>query len=161
VLLLLQMFHKRPMAAAAGVAGSSSSATSVLDLQQDVYYKHIHDKCAALYKVQPNKPLPPGLDPQDNSEQATFTFDELYKIADALLGSEDPKDTRDLSMLLWMCQTCGRGDDARPRRICELTEPKLRCSIGECDIVQPYVDEWCSAAISLTSTRALSCQHVS
>lgn len=111
--------------------GSSRTATSITDLQQDSYYKHIYDKCAALYKVQPNKPLPPGVDPQDNSEQATFTYDELHKIADALLRSDDPKDARDLSMMLWMCMTCGRGDDARPRRLSELTEPKLRSSIGK------------------------------
>jgi hypothetical protein len=126
------MYQKRTLAAAAHVAGSSSSDTSGRLLQHDVFYKETSDKCVALYKVQPNKPLPAGVDPQDNSEQSTFTFDELVKIADDLMSSKDPKDARDLSMLLWMCMTCGRGDDARPRRLCELTEPKLRSSIGEC-----------------------------
>lgn len=119
------MYQKRAL-----INASSSSAT-VKKLQQDPFYKYTYEKCAAQYKIQPNKPLPPGVDPQDNSEQATFTYDELVKIADALLRSPEPKDARDLSMLLWMCMTCGRGDDARPRRLCELTEPKLRSSIGE------------------------------
>lgn len=121
------MYQKRALAAAA----SSSSNARALKLQDDSYYKHIYERCAALYKVQPDKPLPAGMDPQDNSEQATFTYDELLQIADEMLGSDDPKDARDFSMFLWMCMTCGRGDDARPRRLCELTEPKLRSSIGE------------------------------
>ena len=124
------MYQLRSLAAAAHIAGSHSSNSNGRLLQHDVFYKDTLDKCTALYKVQPNKPLPAGLDPQDNSEQSTFTYDELHKIADDLLSSTDFKDTRDLSMLLWMCMTCGRGDDARPRRLCELTEPKLRSSIG-------------------------------
>jgi hypothetical protein len=123
------MYQKSRLSTA---AGGASSSTACGKLQDEAFYKHTYDKCASLYKVQPNKPLPPGLDPQDNSEQATFTYDELTKICDDLLRSDDPKDARDLSTLLWMCMTCGRGDDARPRRLCELTEPKLRSVIGEC-----------------------------
>lgn len=127
------MYQKSRLTAAAGGAGSSTAYTM---LQDDAFYKHTFAKCAALYKIQPNKPLPAGLDPQDNSEQATFTYDELVKICDDLLRSEDPKAARDLSTLLWMCMTCGRGDDARPRRLCELTEPKLRSVIGEHPLAQ-------------------------
>lgn len=121
------MYRKSRLSTAAGSAGSSTAYTK---LQDDAFYHLTYAKCASLYKIQPNKPLPAGLDPQDNSEQAT-TYDELVKICDDLLRSEDPKDARDYSALLWMCMTCGRGDDARLRRLCELTEPKLRSVIGE------------------------------
>ena len=131
----MQMYQKRPLAGAANIRGAakvpdSNSTKDGPKIQDDPIYKSVYNKCKALYKIQPNKPLPPGLDPQDNSEQATFTVDELVKIADCLLSSDDPKDARDLSMLLWMCMTCGRGDDAWPRRLADLTEPKLRSSIG-------------------------------
>lgn len=125
------MYKKKALAHAAQLPGSSDPGQAH-QLQQDPLYRRTYKECQALYKVQPNQPLPQGVDPQDNSEQATFTIDELVKIQHHLLPSGDPKDARDSSMLLWMSMTCGRGDDARPRRLCELTEPKLRSSIGKC-----------------------------
>ena len=57
--------------------------------------------------------------------------DDLVKIADHMLASSKAIDARDLSMLLAMCFTAGRGDDVRERRVCELTPPLQRTCIGE------------------------------
>ncbi len=57
--------------------------------------------------------------------------DDLVKIADYSLASPKPLDARDLSMVLAMSFTAGRGDDVRERRLCELTPPLLRTCIGE------------------------------
>jgi hypothetical protein len=57
--------------------------------------------------------------------------DDLVKIADHSLASPKAIDARDLSMLLAMSFTAGRGDDVRERRLCELTPPLLRTCIGE------------------------------
>lgn len=128
----LQMYQRKRTAFDAQVEGSVDPGTKgKLQLQSNSFYRLKHEQCKALYKVEPGKPLPAGMDPQDNTEQATFTLDELVKLCDMLLVSKEWRASRDLSMLLWMCNTCGRGDDARPRRLCELTEPKHRATIGE------------------------------
>jgi hypothetical protein len=57
--------------------------------------------------------------------------DDLVKIGDHSLASSKAIDARDLSMLLAMCFTAGRGDDVRERRLCELTPPLQRTCIGE------------------------------
>lgn len=126
------MYQRKRAAFNAQVPGSVDPGTKgKLQLQSDSFYKRKYEECQALCKVQPGQPMPAGMDPQDNTEQATFTLDELVKLCNRLLVSKDWRAARDLSMLLWMCMTCGRGDDARPRRLCELTEPKRRGTIGE------------------------------
>lgn len=57
--------------------------------------------------------------------------DDLVKIADYSLASPNALEARDLSMVLAMSFTAGRGDDVRERRLCELTPPLLRTCIGE------------------------------
>jgi hypothetical protein len=52
-------------------------------------------------------------------------------MAHFLMSSRDPLDARDLSMVLAMSFTAGRGADVRERRLCELTPPLLRSCIGE------------------------------
>lgn len=117
--------------AAAALAAATSMEPKEL-LKVGGVYREMYSRCQDMFKIHRGQPLPAGLDPQDNSQQATFTRDELIKICDELLGSEDPLDARDLSMILAMCLMCGRGDDARERRLCELTEPMQRTCIGEC-----------------------------
>lgn len=143
----LQLFAHRGLAAAAGIPGSTEEAAAATTLRDNPFYSAIYKEAQAMFKIQPNKPLPAGLDPQDNSEQDTFSLDELYKLADRLLQSSDPKDARDLSMLLWMAFTCGRGDDARPRKLPELTEPKQRSSIGESAIARRCCQDMSAAAV--------------
>lgn len=57
--------------------------------------------------------------------------DQLVQMAHFLMSSRDPLDARDLSMVLAMSFTAGRGADVRERRLCELTPPLLRSCIGE------------------------------
>jgi len=57
--------------------------------------------------------------------------DELVQMADFLMSSPNATDARDMSMVLAMSFTAGRGDDVRERRLCELTPPMLRTCIGE------------------------------
>lgn len=63
--------------------------------------------------------------------RAVTSRDDLVKIADYSLASPNTLDARDLSMVLAMSFTAGRGDDVRERRLCELTPPLLRTCIGE------------------------------
>lgn len=102
--------------------------------------------CQAMYKRQrtvlPKDAAGVILDPQDRTQQATFSADEKVKIGDHLVASKEHKDTQHMAMMLLMCGTAGRGDDCRERRLCELMKPMLRTCIGgsgdhEC---------WCSAA---------------
>lgn len=57
--------------------------------------------------------------------------DQLVQMADFQMSSRDPTDARDMSMILAMSFTAGRGADVRERRLCELTPPLLRSCIGE------------------------------
>jgi len=123
---LASLYKKRGQALA--VSGQHDGGTALL---KDPIYNAAYKECQGLYKIQPNKPLPGKMDPLDNSLQDTFELDELVQITQDLLGSSDPKDARDLSMLLWMCWSCGRGDDCRPRKLCELMRPMCRRTIGE------------------------------
>ena len=100
-------------------------------LMEYAIYKEVYRQCQALFKRQAGTVLPDELDPQDNSLTATFNRDQLVKMADTLLSSQQPSDARDHSMLLSMSHTAGRGDDLRERRLCELTPPLLRTCIGE------------------------------
>lgn len=125
---LAQLYHKRGQAlAATGSRNGSAVGTKLLD---DAMYKAAYKECQGRYKVQPSKPLPANMDPQDNSLQDTFDLDDLVKIASEKIASSTSKDARDLSMLLWMCWSCGRGDDCRPRKLCELMRPMSRRTIG-------------------------------
>jgi hypothetical protein len=99
-------------------------------LQDDVGYKQVYDECKACFKVKRGQPLPGKMDPHDNTQQATFSMDEHFKICAEAAGSPDPLVARDLSQYLACTSMCGRGDDARERRLCELCEPRLRASIG-------------------------------
>jgi hypothetical protein len=94
-------------------------------------YAAVYKKCQALSKRQAGAILPQELDPQDNTLSATFSTDELVQMADAMMSSSNKTDARDLSMILAMAHTAGRGDDVRERRLCELTPPIQRTCIGE------------------------------
>jgi len=116
---LAQLYQKRGQALAASDS-RSKSGPGTAKLLDDAMYKAAYKECQGSYKVQPSKPLPGNMDPQDNSLQDTFDLDDLVKIASEKIASSSTKDARDLSMLLWMCWSCGRGDDCRPRKLCEL-----------------------------------------
>ncbi len=62
----------------------------------------------------------------------TLTADQLWKLALTMLKSEKSTAERDLSMALWMCNTLGRGDDARLVFLPDLLAPELLRVIGEC-----------------------------
>jgi hypothetical protein len=94
-------------------------------------YEAVYKQCQALFKRQAGAVLAQELDPQDNSLTATYSRDDLVQMCDTLLSSPAPTDARDLSMLLAMTHTAGRGDDVRERRLCELTPPLQRSCIGE------------------------------
>lgn len=90
-----------------------------------------------MFKRQAGAILPKELDPQDNSLAATYSRDQLVQMADILISSPKATDARDLSMVLAMSYTAGRGDDVRQRRLCELTPPLLRACIGQCCVCVP------------------------
>ena len=107
---------------------ASRSRTKLLD---DQAYKSIYKQCKDRFVIKRGEPLPPGMDPQDNTEQATFNLDQFAELALEGLRSSDPLVARDISMLISMSLMCGRGDDARYRLLSELCEPKHRQCIGE------------------------------
>lgn len=110
--------------------GSAGSASMVEELKKDQGYQQIYKECGRLYVIERGVANPAGKDPHDNTEQATFDVDELVRMAEECVTSSDPLVARDWSMHISMCLMCGRGDDARYRLLCELTEPKYRSCIG-------------------------------
>jgi hypothetical protein len=59
-----------------------------------------------------------------------YRLDDLCEMVRHLMASGDWLDERDLSMLLFQCVTCGRGEDVRARHFNELVKPLFRRSIG-------------------------------
>lgn len=87
----------------------------------------------------------------DNTLQDTYTEDELLQVVQPLAKSANPKDKATLSLLLFSSYSAGRGDDARERLMCELSEPLQRDTIGESG--SSFTDDltllWVCAAPSL------------
>ena len=69
---------------------------------------------------------------QVGSVDDTLTSDQLWKLALTMLKSKKPTAERDLSIAMWMCNTLGRGDDARLVFLPDLLAPELLRVIGEC-----------------------------
>jgi len=122
--------HYKIGRSAALMRNSAGSASMVQELKQDQGYQQIYKECGRLYVNQRGVANPAGKDPHDNTEQATFDVDDLVRMAEESVASADPLVARDWSMHISMCLMCGRGDDARYRLLCELTEPKYRSCIG-------------------------------
>lgn len=72
-----------------------------------------------------------GQDPQDNTFETCFSEDDLMRMAEAALASDDPLMLRNWCMHIWQCLTVGRGEDMRERHLNELLAPKFLNSIGE------------------------------
>ena len=101
-------------------------------LQDDPNYKSAWRLCKDLYNCKRGDgPLPYGRDPHEHTTESTYKLDEFVGLCVGLLKSKHYKDARDLSMLTWQSFTCGRGDDARERRLYELMEPAYRKCIGQ------------------------------
>jgi hypothetical protein len=111
--------------------GASSTPVAEKGLLAYETYAAVYHQCQGVFKRQAGAILPQELDPQDNTLSATFSTDELVQMADTMMSSPNKTDARDLSMILAMSHTAGRGDDVRERRLCELTPPIPRTCIGE------------------------------
>lgn len=103
----------------------------VQKLAQNAVYKAIYRKCKDLFTVKQGEALPQGLDPHSNTGESTFSLDQLVKMCGHLMKKADWRAARNLSMLLWQCLTCGRGDDVRERRFNEIQAPQRRDSTGQ------------------------------
>lgn len=86
-----------------------SVTLQALGLRAFPTYEAVYKQCQTLFKQQAGAVLAQELDPQDNSLTATFRRDDLVQMCDTLVSSAALADARDLSMMLAMTATAGRG----------------------------------------------------
>lgn len=108
----------------------SGESTANADLLHNQGYKAVYQKCQRKNKIVLGGQHPP-VDPHDNTQQATYTTGQLTSMAKLLISSTKPEAARQMSMLLCAVQMAGRGDELRNLRLCDMTEPRLRSTIGK------------------------------